>query len=85
MDDPVYVSLIIPAFNEEARIGKSLDRILGFFRSQPYSFEVIIVDDGSKDGTKNSIGERYGDHDRVRIYQQSPNQGKGAAVKKGML
>ena len=85
MDDPVYVSLIIPAFNEEARIGKSLDRILSFFRSQPYSFEVIIVDDGSKDGTKDLICERYGDHDRVRVYQQSPNQGKGAAVKKGML
>ena len=85
MDGHTYVSLIIPAFNEEARIGKSLDQILSFFRSQPYSFEVIIVDDGSKDGTKDLICGRYGDHDRVRIYQQSPNQGKGAAVKKGML
>ena len=51
----IYLSLIIPAFNEETRIGISLDRILSFLRSQPYSSEVIIVDDGSKDRTKEIV------------------------------
>lgn len=80
-----YVSLIIPAFNEEARIVKSLDRILSFLKSEPYSTEVIIVDDGSKDRTGDLVRERYNNHDGVRIYQQSHNLGKGAAVKQGML
>ena len=80
-----YVSLIIPAFNEEARIVKSLDRILSFLKSEPYSTEVIIVDDGSKDRTGDLVRERYNNHDGVRLYQQSHNLGKGAAVKQGML
>lgn len=81
----IYLSLIIPAFNEETRIGISLDRILSFLRSQPYSSEVIIVDDGSQDRTRDLIRERYGNQDGVRIYHQPRNLGKGEAVKKGML
>ena len=81
----IYLSLIIPAFNEETRIGRSLDRILSFLRSQPYSSEVIIVDDGSQDRTVELIRERYGNQDGVRICQQPLNLGKGEAVKQGML
>lgn len=83
--DRVYLSLIIPAFNEEARIGKSLDRILNFFQSEPYSSEIIIVDDGSQDRTGDLVRERYGNQGGVRIYQQPRNLGKGEAVKQGML
>lgn len=83
--EQAYISLIIPAFNERERIGKSLDRILSFLQSQPYSYEVVIVDDGSWDGTKDLVLERYGRHNGVKIYQQSPNLGKGAAVKTGMI
>ncbi len=85
LTDQIYVSLIIPAFNEKARIGKSLDRILNFLHSQPYSSEVIIVDDGSQDQTGDFLKERYGNNNGVRTYQQSQNQGKGKAVKEGML
>lgn len=81
----VYLSLIIPAFNEESRIGKSLDRILRFLESQPYSSEVIIVDDGSQDRTGELVREGFGNHPKIRIYQQSQNLGKGEAVKRGML
>jgi len=80
-----YVSLIIPAFNEGPCIGKSLDHILSFFQSQPYSAEVIIVDDGSQDRTGELVRERYKSHDGVRIYQQPRNLGKGKAVQQGML
>ena len=81
----LYLSLIIPAFNEEARIGKSLDRILSFLQRQSYSSEVIIVDDGSQDRTSELVRESLGKDSRIRIYQQSQNLGKGEAVKKGML
>lgn len=83
--DQVYVSLIIPAYNEEARIGKNLERIMNFFASEPYASEVIIVDDGSQDRTVEIIRERYGNDRAVRIYQQPRNLGKGEAVKQGML
>jgi len=81
----LYLSLIIPAFNEEARIGKSLDRILSFLQRQSYSSEVIIVDDGSQDRTGELVRERLGKDSRIRIYQQPQNLGKGEAVKQGML
>jgi len=81
----LYLSLIIPAFNEEARIGKSLDRILSFLQRQSYSSEVIIVDDGSQDRTSELVRNRLGKDSRIRIYQQPHNLGKGEAVKQGML
>jgi len=81
----VHVSLIVPAFNEEARIGKSLDLILDFLQSQRYSFEVIIADDGSRDGTVELVRDRFGRHSNVKILSQLRNQGKGEAVKQGML
>ncbi|MFQ5681779.1 MAG: dolichyl-phosphate beta-glucosyltransferase [Candidatus Binatia bacterium] len=82
---PVYLSLIIPAFNEETRIGRSLDCLLSFFRSQPYSFEVVIVDDGSRDGTESLLRERFASDPEVRIHRQPRNLGKGKAVQQGML
>lgn len=83
--EQTYVSLIIPAFNEEARIGESLDRILSFLQSEPYSSEIIIVDDGSQDRTADLVRERYRNNARVKIYQQPSNLGKGEAVRHGML
>ena len=77
--------MIVPVFNEEARIGKSLDLILDFLQSQRYSFEVIIADDGSRDGTVELVRDRFGRHSNVKILSQLHNQGKGEAVKQGML
>jgi len=80
----VYLSLIIPAFNEEMRIAGSLDRILKFLKGRPYTFEIIIIDDGSKDRTVELVKSRFGQHSEVRINQQQ-NLGKGKAVQQGML
>ena len=79
-----YLSVIIPAFNEERRIGKSLDHILTFLRSQPYPSEVIIVDDGSQDRTVEIVNQ-YNSDPAVRIDRQPRNLGKGEAIKRGML
>lgn len=84
-NDSVYLSLVIPAFNEEARIAKSLDRILNFLRSQPYPAEVIIVDDGSCDQTVNVVRKIALGTDRLRILQSGANYGKGWAIRSGML
>jgi dolichyl-phosphate beta-glucosyltransferase len=83
--EQVYLSLIIPAFNEEARIGKSLDRILDFLKCQPYASEIIMVDDGSRDRTEKLVRDRFGNHSAVKTLREPSNQGKGAAVKRGML
>ena len=82
---PPHLSLIIPAYNEEARIGKSLDRILRFLDSQPYASEVIIVDDGSRDRTPEIVKEHLGAHPSLKLHPQPGNLGKGMAVQQGML
>ncbi|HXI18563.1 MAG TPA: glycosyltransferase, partial [Chloroflexota bacterium] len=52
MSDAVpYLSLVIPAFNEEGRLGPTLERVLTFFQERPYATEVIVVSDGSQDAT----------------------------------
>lgn len=79
-----YVSLIIPAFNEEARIGSSLHRIMGFLRSQPFASEILIVDDGSKDRTVEVVQKIAGGGDSVQILS-TQHLGKGGAVRAGML
>jgi dolichyl-phosphate beta-glucosyltransferase len=75
------ISLIIPAFREEARIGKSLEIITDYFDKQEYEWEIIVVDDGSGDATVG-ICKKYED---VKILEQKKNMGKGAAVRWGML
>lgn len=84
-NDPIHLSLVIPAFNEEARIGKNLARVLSFLRSQPYSSEVIIVDDGSQDRTVEVVREIGGESGLLHILRNSKNLGKGGALRVGML
>ena len=75
------ISLIIPAYREEARIGKSLGIISDYFKTQEYEWEIIVVDDGSGDDTVGICKEFEG----VKVLEQEKNKGKGAAVRRGML
>ncbi len=84
-DGPPVVSIIIPVFNEENRVERSLERIFEFCNAQPYSYEVIIADDGSTDGTIKLIRDRFATQSRLRIGQLSAHRGKGGAVQLGML
>lgn len=76
-----HLSFIIPAYNEETRIAHSLPKAVSYFAEQPYTTELIVVDDGSRDRTVEVARSFEG----VTVLQQPQNRGKGAAVRRGML
>ncbi len=76
------ISIIIPAYNEEARIEQSIIKALDYLNNQSYSYEINVVDDGSKDKTAEIVRKF---HRQVNLFLQVKNQGKGAAVRRGML
>lgn len=81
------ISLIIPAWNEEHRIGRSIDRILDEGATLGIG-EVIIVDDGSTDDTAAIVRARVASHEglpRLRLIPHEVNRGKGAALRTGLL
>jgi len=89
LDSPasVKLSVIVPAYNEELRLPKMLDECLEFLEARKSSYEVIIVDDGSKDTTSEvALGyvDKYGS-EKVRVLTLAKNRGKGGAVRMGML
>ncbi len=80
------LSLIIPAYNEERRLGETLDQALAYLDAQPYASEVLVVDDGSLDHTRD-IAAQFGQESRrtpVKCHSYTPNRGKGYAVRTGM-
>lgn len=81
-----YLTVVIPAFQEAGRLESSLHAITSFLRQQPWTWELIIVDDGSTDGT-GAIAKRFRQtkEPRIRVIAHARNQGKGAAVRDGML
>ena len=79
-----FVSIIIPALNEERRLKTSLKLIDDFLRTQPYSAEVIVVENGSTDDTVGVVKRFSHDHPYVKLYAGEP-RGKGRAVRRGML
>ena len=76
-------SVVIPAFNEARRLPPFLDTVVGFFEGRDEPYEVIVVDDGSTDGTSRIVEARQ--FPAVRVLKLGRNAGKGAAVRAGML
>jgi dolichyl-phosphate beta-glucosyltransferase len=76
-----HLSVIIPCFNEARKIENDIQAALDYFRACPYSFELILIDDGSTDGTP-AILERAKACSNI-CYR--PNRGKGYAIRTGML
>ena len=83
-----FLSIVIPSYNEEQRIGRSLDDVLGFLATQPFTAEVIVVDDGSSDDTAERVSERMSAYraagHELRVLTNNPNRGKGYSVKRGL-
>ncbi len=80
----VYLSLIVPAFNEAARLPATLERLQEYFEAQRYSYEVIVVDDGSRDDTIGVV-ERFAESwAPLRCVPNGRNRGKGYSVRHGV-
>ena len=85
MEAEIFVSIVIPAYNEEDRIGSTLEKTIAYLEAQSYEGEIIVVSDGSTDGTVERVKECQGEFERLRIVEYSPNRGKGRAVRTGAL
>lgn len=79
------ISIVIPAYNEEARLPQRLDEIIPYLEKDNYDYEIIIVDDGSKDKTVEYAKRWMRKNKRIRLLENETNMGKGFSVKKGML
>ncbi len=80
-----FLSVIIPAYNEEARIKNTLEKIHSYLKNQDYTYEIIIVNDGSTDNTWALVNEIAQKIKEVRILKNEKNRGKGFTIKKGFL
>ena len=78
-------SVIIPAYNESARLGATLDRVLRHVSEQHWDAEVIVVNDGSRDDTAEMVLARAHTHPALRLVENPGNRGKGYSVRNGML
>jgi dolichyl-phosphate beta-glucosyltransferase len=85
MNPPPDLSIIIPAYNEELRLKKSLERIRNYLAERPFTAEIIVVNDGSSDGTTRVVNEFREQLPNLREILNKSNRGKGFSVRRGML
>jgi dolichyl-phosphate beta-glucosyltransferase len=78
-------SIVIPAFNESARIPATLNEVVSCIRARGWDAEVIVVNDGSTDSTANVVKEFAKTAPEVRLLENPGNRGKGYSVRAGML
>ena len=78
------LSLVVPAYNEETRLAATLDAWRGYLERERIDWEIVVVDDGSRDRTAAIVAEVGAGDARVRLLTR-PHLGKGAAVRAGML
>ena len=79
------LSIVIPAYNESARIEVTLARVMGCVEQQGWDAEVLVVDDGSKDDTADIVREWMHRFPRLHLVQNPGNRGKGYSVRNGLL
>ncbi|MGH7514236.1 MAG: dolichyl-phosphate beta-glucosyltransferase [Gemmatimonadales bacterium] len=81
---PEY-SVVVPAFDEESRIERTLLDMAGYFRGRNTVAEIVVVDDGSRDGTSGAVGRLSRRCPEVRLIRLAQNHGKGYAVRTGVV
>lgn len=79
------ISLVIPAYNEARRIGPSVVEFDKYLGASGRTYEIIVVDDGSSDGTYDAVQELLRPHPRVRLIRNFVHQGRGHAARTGVL
>lgn len=82
-ENSIELSVVIPAYNEEQRLAPSLRQALDYLARRGGTYELLVVDDGSRDGTSRVAAEFAAQG--VRVLRHDPNRGKGAAVRTGLL
>jgi dolichyl-phosphate beta-glucosyltransferase len=85
MPSQIYLSVIIPAYNEEKRIGNTLLSIDHYLSKQDYSYEIIVVNDGSTDKTAQIVRIFTNLVKNLKLIDNQENHGKGWVVRQGML
>lgn len=81
----LYLSIVIPAFNEEHRLPTTLERVVAYLRSKPDQAEIVVVDDGSTDATARVVRDYGQKYPGLRLVSNGRNRGKGFSVRHGML
>jgi glycosyltransferase involved in cell wall biosynthesis len=81
----IYLSVIVPAYNEAERIGKTLKRLDKFLAGQRFSYEILVVLDGPNDGSREVVKNLSVEIANLRVIEGAVNRGKGYAVREGML
>lgn len=79
------ITIIIPAYNEEKRLLKSIPRIIEYCTSQNWDYELVIVADGSTDGTINVVHDLISKNSRIKLISNKKRLGKGRAIKHGVF
>ena len=84
-DGAIFLSIVVPAFNEQMRIARSLLRIRQYLATKTFTAEVIVVDDGSLDDTPRVVERAAREWPALRLVRNGGNRGKGFSVRHGML
>jgi dolichyl-phosphate beta-glucosyltransferase len=79
------LTVVIPAYNEEKRIGKTINAIEEYLSKKDFNFEIVVVNDGSYDLTSNIVKELSLKYKNIKLIENEVNRGKGYSVKCGML
>jgi len=82
---PLTHSIVIPAYNEEIRIEATLDRVLAYVYAQKWNAEILVVNDGSKDATREIVLRYAAAHPILQLVDNPGNRGKGFSVRNGVL
>lgn len=78
------LTIVIPAFNEECRLDSTLDKLDVFMNEEEWNAEIIVVDDGSSDGTARLVNRHMQERPYLRLLQNHINRGKGFSLRRGV-
>ncbi|MGB3988381.1 MAG: dolichyl-phosphate beta-glucosyltransferase [Minisyncoccales bacterium] len=81
----MYLSIIIPAYNEEKRLPSTIREISSYLKDKDYSYEILVVNDGSTDKTAEVVRGMTTEIKGLKLIDNEENKGKGGVVKQGML